>query len=136
MRAGAHVGSFGGMRILIIDEHEVYRAACAALLRTEGLEVADVAPGDEVIGLAYSLRPEVVLLDAAPSAARLLRTARRLRSLPCCPTVVLTSSARQDRIDPCLAELRFVAKADICADAIARAIADRADEPPERRESE
>jgi CheY-like chemotaxis protein len=136
MRARAHVGTFGGMLILIIDEHEVYRGACAALLRTEGLEVVDVAPGDEVVALACSLQPEVVLLDAAPSAEQLLQTARLLRSLPWCPTVVLTSSAGRDRIDPCLAELRLVAKADICRDAIARGIAEATDEPPERRESE
>jgi CheY-like chemotaxis protein len=117
------------MRILIVDEHEVYRVACAALLLTEGLEVADVAPGDEVLALAGSLQPAVVLLDAAPSA---IRTARQPRSLACHPTVVLTSSAGRDRVDPCLAELRFVAKADICREAIAAAT----DEPPERRESE
>jgi DNA-binding NarL/FixJ family response regulator len=136
MRASAHVGSLGGMRIFIIDEHEVYRAACAALLRTQGLEVTDVAPGRDVVGLARSLQPEAVLLDAAPPAEQLLQTARQLRSLPCCPTVVLASSAARDRIDPRLAELRFVAKADVCRDAIARAIADRTDELPERRESE
>lgn len=121
------------MRILIVDEHEIYRVACAALLRTEGLEVAHVAPGDEVTALARSLQPGLVLLDAAPSAAR---TARQLQSLACHPTVVLTSSAGRDLIDPCLAELCFVAKADICRDSIERAIAAATDEPLERRKSE
>ena len=107
------------MQILIVDEHEIYRIACAALLRTEGLDVADVAPGDEVVALARSLQPAAVLLDAAPSA---IRTARELLSLACHPTVVLTSSAGRDRVDPCLADLRFLAKADICREAIARAI--------------
>jgi CheY-like chemotaxis protein len=107
------------VRILIVDEHEIYRVACAALLRTEGLEVTDVTPGDEVVALACSLQPEVVLLDAAPAA---VQTARQLRSLPCHPMIVLTSSVGRDLIDPRLAELRFVAKADICRDAIARAI--------------
>jgi DNA-binding NarL/FixJ family response regulator len=121
------------MWILIVDQHEVYRVACAALLRTEGMEVADVAPGDEVVALAGSLQPAVVLLDVAPSA---IRTARQLRSLPSRPTVVLTSSAGRDRVDPRLAELRFVAKADVCREAIERAMAAATDEPPERRESE
>ena len=84
------------MRILIVDENETYRVACAALLRTEGLEVVDVAPSDAVVALARSLQPAVVLLDAAPSA---IRTARELRSLACSPTVVLTSSAGRDRVD-------------------------------------
>jgi CheY-like chemotaxis protein len=121
------------MRVLIIDEHEVYRVACAALLRIEGLDVAHVSPDDEITGLARSLQPEVVLLDAATSA---IQTARELRSLPCRPTMVLISSTARDLIDPCLAELRFVPKADICRDAIARAMAEPTDELPEPRESE
>lgn len=124
------------MRILIVDEHEVYRAACRALLRTEGMEVADVAPGQAVIGQADSFKPEVVILDAAPPADELQATVRRLQSVPSTPIVVLTSSAGQDRMDPRLGGLRFLAKADICASAIARVIADETDEPTARRQSE
>lgn len=116
------------MRILIVDEHEIYRAACAALLRTEGLDVADVTPHDDVIGLAGSLEPEVVLLDARSSAQQVHETVRQLVSLPCSPAVVLISSTGQDRSDPCLAALPFVAKADICAAVIAGAIADPTDQ--------
>ncbi|MGZ6565116.1 MAG: response regulator [Solirubrobacteraceae bacterium] len=119
------------MRILIVDEHEIYRAACAALLRTEGLDVADVKPGDEVIELAGLVEPEVVLLDAGPSAQHLHETVRQLVSLRCSPTVVLISSTGQDRTDPCLAALPFVAKADVCAAVIARAIADPSDHSPD-----
>lgn len=136
MRAGAQRSTVGRMRILIVDEHEVYRAACGALLRTEGVEVADAGPGQAVIGLADSFKPEIVILDAAPPADELRVTARQLQSLPSAPAVVLTSSAGEDRIDPGLAALRFIAKADICAAAIALAIADVTDEPAERHESE
>jgi DNA-binding NarL/FixJ family response regulator len=130
MRTRAYGANLAAMRILIVDEHEIYRAACAALLRTEGLDVADVKPHAKVIGLASLVEPEVVLLDAGPSARHLHETVQQLVSLPCSPAVVLISSTRQDRTDPCLAALPFVAKADVCAAVIARAIADPTDQSP------
>jgi hypothetical protein len=63
------------MRILIIDEHEVYRGACAALLRTEGLEVVDVAPGDEVLALAFESWRRSARIRR-PSRTRFPQTAR------------------------------------------------------------
>jgi CheY-like chemotaxis protein len=110
------------VRILIVDQHEVTRAACAALLRTEGWEVSDVAPGCELFTLVEALEPNVVLIDATPGE-RVCDSAKQLRRLACAPTVLVTSSARPEQLDPCLGELPFVAKADICAAAILHAVA-------------
>src|SRR5260370_38684281 len=55
-------------RIMIIDDHEITRAACRALLRTEGADVvADMAAGDQAIAAAAALRPDEVVGDASPS---------------------------------------------------------------------
>ncbi|HET7378888.1 MAG TPA: response regulator [Gaiellales bacterium] len=124
-----HKGGSSELRILIVDEHDVYRDACAALLRTEGVVVAEVVPAGDVVGLAEALEPHVVLIDAATPLARLRETARRLRSLPSAPTVVLISSAGPDRLDGCLAELPFLAKADVCAQEVLRAHLRGVDEP-------
>jgi DNA-binding NarL/FixJ family response regulator len=106
-------------RVLIVDQHEVSRAACRALLRTEGLTVvADVATGDEAMRAATALRPNVVIIDVAPGHGHVLDTARRLRALPGTPAIVLTSSADPSRLDIELADFPFVAKADICAELI------------------
>jgi DNA-binding NarL/FixJ family response regulator len=121
--------SFRPLRVLIVDAHEVSRAACSALLRTEGLFVADVAPGDHVVGLAQALEPEVVLIDAGPGAP-LRDTAQQLRALTRAPLVLLTSSAEHDQLHPLIRELPFLAKADVCAEAILRAVAAARGEQP------
>lgn len=129
MQRTDHKGGSCELRILIVDEHDAYRGACAALLRTEGLEVAEVVPHDDVVGLTEALGPHVVLIDAASHLAQLCETARGLRSLSSAPTVVLISSAGPERLDGCLAEFPFLAKADVRAEEVLRAHLRDADEP-------
>jgi CheY-like chemotaxis protein len=108
------------LRVLIIDAHEISLVACAALLRTEGFVVADAAPTDRVIELARAFEPDVVLLDPG-SAGQFREVVREVRSLECAPVVVVTSSAEPGRLDPLIRELPFLAKGDVCAEAIVRA---------------
>ena len=129
MQRTRQIPSSRPLRVLIVDAHEVSRAACSALLRTEGFSVADLAPGDHVIGLAQALKPEVVLIDAEPGVT-VRDTAQQLRALACAPLVLLTSSAERDRLDPLTRELPFLAKADICGEAILRTVAAACDEQP------
>ena len=121
MRCLRQSAGSGPQRILIIDQHEVTRAACAALLRTEGWEVRDVAPGCDVFTLTEAFEPDVVLIDAT-AEARVGDAARQLPRLACAPRIVVTSSAVPEQLHPCLRELPFVAKADICAAAILTAV--------------
>jgi CheY-like chemotaxis protein len=108
------------VRILIVDAHEVSRAACRALLRTEGIDViADVPGGDEAITDALALRPDVVIIDVTPADGTGLRIAGQLAALPDPPVIVLTSSADRCRFGSQLDSYRFIAKADICAREIA-----------------
>jgi CheY-like chemotaxis protein len=136
MPSTTHRAGSDRSRILIVDERDVYRAACAALLRTEGLEVIEVAPGGDVMGAALAFEPHVVLIDAATPAARLRETTRRLRSLASAPTVVLISSAGRERLEACLADLPFLAKADVCAREVLRADLRATDELHSEPESE
>ena len=124
------------LQVLIVDEHDVYRAACAALLRTEGLEVSEAAPRADIVGFAHALEPNVVLIDAAPPAAWLLEIVRQLRSLAPAPTVVLISSSPHDGLDPSLVDLPFLAKADVSARELFRAMHHGCDEPASQMESE
>jgi CheY-like chemotaxis protein len=108
-------------RIMIVDDHEISRAACRALLRAEGLDVvADVRAGDRVLSAARALRPEVVIVDVTPSADIGFDISRRLRALPNPPAVLITSSAEPSQFGRKLDRFQFVAKADISAAAIAR----------------
>jgi len=106
-------------RIVLIDDHEISRAACRALLRTEGIDVvADMAVGDHAIAVAAALRPDVVIVDVGPADDGGFGMARRLRALPSPPAVVLTSSAEPAQFGAQLNGYSYVAKADLCAQAI------------------
>ena len=108
------------MRILIVDDHEVFRAACRALLRTEGMEViADVPARGTAIATAIALRPEVAIVDVTPADDTGMGIVRRLAALPDPPAIVLTSSADPGQFGAQLDGYRFVAKADLRAEAIA-----------------
>jgi CheY-like chemotaxis protein len=108
------------MRILIVDDHAISRAALRALLRTEGADAADVGSGDAAITAAIAFRPDVAIVDVTPADPTGFVTARRLRALPGAPAIVLTSSADRCRFGSQLHGYQFVAKADLCARAIAR----------------
>jgi len=105
-------------RILIVDDHAVSRAALRALLRTEGFDVADVGTQDAPMSAAVTFRPAVAVVDVTPEHAAGFRVAGQLASLPDPPAVVLTSSAGRTRFGSRLDRHLFVAKADLCGDAI------------------
>jgi PleD family two-component response regulator len=113
-------------RILIVDDHEISRAALRALLRTEGIDVADVRTGDAAITAAIAFRPDVVIVDVTPADPAGFRIAQRLQALPEAPLVVLTSSSTRRRFGSQLDHHPFIAKADLCA----RAIEERAGSRP------
>jgi DNA-binding response OmpR family regulator len=75
------------MRILIVDDHEISRAALSALMRTEGIDVTDVRTGDAAITAAIAFHPDVVIVDVAPADPAGFLIARRLQALPDAPRV-------------------------------------------------
>jgi CheY-like chemotaxis protein len=101
------------LRVLIVDRHEVSRAAIRALLQTEGLDVvADVSNGDEALAVAAEASPDIVIVDIGAGEPPPLTLARSLGSLSPPPAVLLASSR------PAAGDLGgypFLAKADICA---------------------
>jgi len=110
------------LRIMIIDRHEISRAAFCALLRSEGVDVvANLSAGRDALAMARALHPEVVIVDVTPAADTGFVLARRLRALrPAPPIVILTSSTDRTRFGAQLDGHVFIAKADICSAAIAR----------------
>jgi CheY-like chemotaxis protein len=107
------------LRVLIVDRHEVSRAAIRALLRTEGLEVvADVATADEALALADQAKPDIAIVDVDPAAVHTLATAGALTRLAA--RVVLTSSCA---LQPDPTEYTFIPKSEICARLLRQALA-------------
>ena len=82
------------MRVLIIDDHALFRVGLQGLLEQRGIEVADaVASGIEGIQRAQELRPDIILLDLRMPDMGGLEVLQRLReSESGIPVVMLTTS--------------------------------------------
>ena len=115
------------LRVLLIDDHEISRAACRALLRTEGIDVvADLPVYEDAVAATIELHPEAAIVDVTPEDDRALVLARRLRAVLRPPIVVLTSSASRTVLGTKLDGFPFIAKADLCSSEVLTAI--RADQ--------
>ena len=111
------------LRVLLIDDHEISRGACRALLRTEGIDVvADLPVREDALAAAARFRPEAVILDVTPEDERAFVLARRLRALRRAPPVVLTSSASPAALGTKLDGFPFIAKADLCSSEVLTAL--------------
>lgn len=82
------------MRVLLVDDHALVRAGIASLLAASGVEVvAEAGDGDEAIGYARRLRPDLVLMDVRmPGRDGLAATKAIKAELPEIKVVMLTVS--------------------------------------------
>jgi DNA-binding NarL/FixJ family response regulator len=114
-------GGASPTRVIIIDDHEITRAAYTALLRAEGIDVtADLGASGPALTAARTHRPDVAIIDVTPAADTGFGLADQLRALPIPPIVILTSSTDRTQFGARLDGHLFIAKADICAAAMAR----------------
>ena len=82
--------------VLIVDDHEDFRASARALLELQGFEVlAAVEDGEEALDVVERLRPDLVLLDVQLPGMDGFEVAERLASNAQPPRVVLISSRRR-----------------------------------------
>ncbi|HEY7018750.1 MAG TPA: response regulator transcription factor [Gaiellaceae bacterium] len=88
------------MRILIVDDHPITRAALGSLLEGHGFTVAgEAADGEEAIELARRLLPDLVLLDLSMPGLDGLQALPRLReAAPEAEVVVLTASGTEENL--------------------------------------
>lgn len=90
------------MRVLLIDDHALFRAGLQGLLEQRNIEViAAVGSGADGLRLAQELAPDVVLLDLRMPEIGGLEVLRRLREAnPHVPVVMLTTSSdEQDLVE-------------------------------------
>lgn len=82
------------MRVLLADDHALFRAGIASLLRAWGMEVVGQASdGIEAIELAHRLQPELVLMDIGMTPCNGLEATRVIKSeLPEVKVIIVTVS--------------------------------------------
>ena len=91
------------MRVLVVDDSEVYRyALCAVVAATHGFEVIGTASsGREALDVASILDPQLVLLDVHMPGLDGFQTARRFRYRhPGAVVLLLTASRPTATADP------------------------------------
>jgi len=88
------------LRILIVDDHDLFRAGLSHLLGEQGIRVVgEAADGDAAIRLAQELAPDVVIMDLNMPGITGVETTRRLTGhAPTCRVVVLTISADDEDV--------------------------------------
>jgi DNA-binding NarL/FixJ family response regulator len=109
--------------ILIVDDHEAFRASARALLEAEGFDVVgEAADGAEAVEAVALLRPEIVLLDIQLPGLDGLAVAEQLAAGPDAPMVVLTSSRDAAAYGPRLGQTSargFIPKSGLSGEALA-----------------
>jgi CheY-like chemotaxis protein len=78
--------------ILIVDDHDGFRAFARGMLENAGFTVAEAASGAEATEAARTVRPSLVLLDVQLPDFDGFEVARRLAADDAGPVVVLTST--------------------------------------------
>jgi DNA-binding NarL/FixJ family response regulator len=88
------------LRVLVVDDHDLFRTGLRNLLEEEGVNVVGEAEnGENAIRLASDLTPDVVIMDLNMPGVGGVETTRRLSSLaPLSRVVVLTISADDDDV--------------------------------------
>ena len=82
------------MRILIADDHALFRDSLRSLLESQDIEVvAEAKNGQEAVDLSWECKPDVVLMDLTmPEMDGLEATKRIATELPDVKVVILTAS--------------------------------------------
>jgi two-component system nitrate/nitrite response regulator NarL len=110
--------------VLIVDDHDAFRAAARAMLEASGFEVVgEAADGASAVAAASWLLPDIVLLDIQLPDIDGFEVADLLPANG--PVIVLTSSRslatfrRRLAVNP---QWRFISKDELSAEALAAAV--------------
>jgi DNA-binding NarL/FixJ family response regulator len=98
---GTRPGSEPPLRVMVVDDHDLFRTGLRRLLEEEqGLDVvADARRGEEALERANALRPDVVVMDVnMPGMSGVDTTRALLRSSPGSAVLMLTVTHDKDAV--------------------------------------
>lgn len=87
------------LRVLLVDDHHLFRTGLRALLRDEGFEVADADCGEAALRHARHFAPHVVVMDLGLPGISGIEATRRLReAAPATRVLMLTLSDDDEQV--------------------------------------
>jgi DNA-binding NarL/FixJ family response regulator len=117
------------MKVLIVDDHEGFRASARRMLESDGFEVvAEAGSGAEALQAADAWNPELVLLDVHLPDIEGFDVAERLAVNGGAPAVILTSSHDASDFGPLVERSGahgFVPKSELSGEALHRILDDQ-----------
>ena len=85
------------MRVLLIDDHTLFRSGLQELLQHRGIEVVDaMGDGEEGIRMAAALEPDIILLDIRMPKMDGLTVLKRIRELKIKTPIAMLSTSREE----------------------------------------
>jgi DNA-binding NarL/FixJ family response regulator len=93
------VHNISSVRILLVDDHDLFRAGLRSLLEEEGFEVADADGGEAALRRARAQAPDVVLMDINMPGMSGIEATRQLQGIaPGVPIVMLTVASDDEHV--------------------------------------
>jgi DNA-binding NarL/FixJ family response regulator len=88
------------MRILIVDDHALFRDGLRSLLESHDMEVVgEASDGREAVALTWALKPDMVLMDLLmPNMDGLEATKRLTAELPDVKVLILTAADDDEKL--------------------------------------
>jgi DNA-binding NarL/FixJ family response regulator len=105
-----------GQRVMVVDDHDGFRAVARRLLEADGWQVVgEAADGGTAIEAAAALRPDLVLLDIGLPDLDGFAVAERLAAAGVTNIVLVSSRGRDAYVERLgsTAALGFIAKGDL-----------------------
>jgi DNA-binding NarL/FixJ family response regulator len=98
-RREASMSRSGAVRVLVVDDHDLFRTGLRALLEEEGFEAAESPSGKAALAALPSFRPDVVVMDMSmPGMSGIEATAQVRKAMPEVPVLVLTINREEESV--------------------------------------
>ena len=90
---------YGRIRVLLVDDHRIFREALRMLLANDCEVIAEASDGEQAVALAVRLKPQVVVMDIGMRGIGGLSAARRIaREAPASKVLMLSEYQEEEYV--------------------------------------